>query len=88
MILFIRKLIQLDIYNVLCYHLIILTFNNYNRKISIMVIKSKEYEEQERKLAMEKYLAEGGKITKLGSDERSEEADFNPWKRRKPKSKD
>ena len=51
-----------------------------------MVIKSKEYEEQE--LAMEKYLAEGGKITKLGSDERSEEADFNPWKRRKPKSKD
>ena len=52
-----------------------------------MVIKSKEYEEQERKLAMEKYLAEGGKITKLGSDERSEEADFNPWKRRKPKSK-
>ena len=52
-----------------------------------MMISNKEREEQERKLAMEAYLAKGGVITKLGSDERSEEADFNPWKRRKPKSK-
>ena len=51
------------------------------------IMINKEREEKIRKEAMEKYLAEGGKITKLGSDERSEEADFNPWKRRKPKSK-
>tara|TARA_R100001377_G_C3103462_1_gene80005 strand:- start:7 stop:171 length:165 start_codon:yes stop_codon:yes gene_type:complete len=51
------------------------------------MINRKEIEEQERKLAMEAYLAKGGVITKLGSEERSEEADFNPWKRRKPKAK-
>lgn len=52
-----------------------------------MMINRKEFEEQERKLAMEKYLAEGGKITKLGPEERSEEDFLNVWKRRKPKSK-
>ena len=50
-------------------------------------MSTKEREALETKRAIEEFFAKGGKVTKLGPEERSEEDFLNVWKRRKPKSK-
>jgi len=50
-------------------------------------MNTKEKDALETQRAVEEFLAKGGKITKLGPEERSEEDFLNVWKRRKPKSK-
>lgn len=51
-------------------------------------MNTKEKDALKTQRAVEEFLAQGGKITKLGPEERSEEDFLNVWKRRKPKSKE